>query len=368
MTLSTETRVIRYAGDDNTTVFPYPFRIFEDADLQVYITVDATGVETLKTLTTHYTVSNAGEATGGNVTMLVAPATGETLTIARELDIVQETDYVENDPFPAETHEDALDRAAMIDQQLQEKLTRTVTIPISDDTASMELPNKVTRADSYLYFDSNGEPTSVTGTTEGGDHGGLGGLSDDDHTQYHNNTRGDVRYYTKSQTYTQAETDAAIGSAITTISGQLDDHNELNNLDYASAGHTGFASSAQLTTTSGDIISYVDSEVATVTGTVGVTGGDSHDHSGGDGAQIDHGGLAGKGDDDHTQYLLANGSRQLSSDWAFGSDTISGSGRVAVGDHAAATIPSTVNVIYGTGDPPGAGGYPEGTLYIKYVA
>ena len=36
----------------------------------------------------------------------------------------------------------------------------------------------------------------------------------------------------------------------------------------------------------------------------GVTNGDSHDHSGGDGAQIDHGGLAGLTDDDHTQYLL----------------------------------------------------------------
>lgn len=35
----------------------------------------------------------------------------------------------------------------------------------------------------------------------------------------------------------------------------------------------------------------------------GVTGGDSHDHVGGDGAQIDHGGLAGLADDDHTQYL-----------------------------------------------------------------
>ena len=34
-----------------------------------------------------------------------------------------------------------------------------------------------------------------------------------------------------------------------------------------------------------------------------VTNGDSHDHNGGDGAQIDHGGLAGLGDDDHTQYI-----------------------------------------------------------------
>lgn len=34
----------------------------------------------------------------------------------------------------------------------------------------------------------------------------------------------------------------------------------------------------------------------------GVTNGDSHDHSGGDGAQIDHGGLSGVGDDDHSIY------------------------------------------------------------------
>lgn len=31
------------------------------------------------------------------------------------------------------------------------------------------------------------------------DHGALTGLDDDDHPQYHNDTRGDIRYYTKSQ-------------------------------------------------------------------------------------------------------------------------------------------------------------------------
>lgn len=40
----------------------------------------------------------------------------------------------------------------------------------------------------------------LPGTIGGGvsDHGLLTGLSDDDHSQYHNDTRGDVRYYTKS--------------------------------------------------------------------------------------------------------------------------------------------------------------------------
>lgn len=38
--------------------------------------------------------------------------------------------------------------------------------------------------------------TPASGVT---DHGMLTGLGDDDHTQYHNDTRGDARYYTKTQ-------------------------------------------------------------------------------------------------------------------------------------------------------------------------
>ena len=40
-----------------------------------------------------------------------------------------------------------------------------------------------------------------------------------------------------------------------------------------------------------------------------VTGGDDHDHVGGDGGQVDHGSLGGRTDDDHTIYALSDGSR-----------------------------------------------------------
>lgn len=39
-------------------------------------------------------------------------------------------------------------------------------------------------------------------------------------------------------------------------------------------------------------------------------------------AGVDHGGLGGLGDDDHTQYLLANGTRALTGNWAAGAFTI----------------------------------------------
>lgn len=41
-------------------------------------------------------------------------------------------------------------------------------------------------------------PVKVNGVAIGNDHGAFIGLGDDDHTQYHNDARGDARYYTKT--------------------------------------------------------------------------------------------------------------------------------------------------------------------------
>ena len=41
--------------------------------------------------------------------------------------------------------------------------------------------------------------TTIHFTEASIDHGSIAGLGDDDHTQYHNNTRGDARYYTQTQ-------------------------------------------------------------------------------------------------------------------------------------------------------------------------
>ena len=50
------------------------------------------------------------------------------------------------------------------------------------------------------------------------DHGALGGLPDDDHPQYHNNARGDARYYT------QAQVDGEIDGDISTHATETDAH------------------------------------------------------------------------------------------------------------------------------------------------
>lgn len=106
------------------------------------------------------------------------------------------------------------------------------------------------------------------------DHGNLDGLTDDDHPQYikHSLTTVISDFLVGSgagtfikKTLAEVKTILGLGSAAYTAS-----------TDYAPAA-------------------------------AGVTGGNAHDHVGGDGAQIDHGGTAGLLDDDHTQYLILAG-------------------------------------------------------------
>jgi hypothetical protein len=92
--------------------------------------------------------------------MVTAPAVGQRLVIRRVIPATQEVDYVAGDPFPAETHERALDRLTMLAQQGEEANARALVFP-SGDTASGELPNAASRADRLLGFNSLGEPVAV---------------------------------------------------------------------------------------------------------------------------------------------------------------------------------------------------------------
>ncbi len=139
MTISSEVFKKIYTGNDSTTVFPYTFKIFADTDLEVILYTVADGTETVLSLTTHYTVSDAGEDAGGNVTTVETYSSDYQIIIRRNLTYTQGTDYIENDPFAAETHETALDRLTMLVQQSQEQLDRTL-IQSSSATNQIKFP------------------------------------------------------------------------------------------------------------------------------------------------------------------------------------------------------------------------------------
>ncbi len=172
MTVSSTTVKNSYSGNGSTTEFAYGYKIFADTDLQVIIRVNSTGVETVKTLTTHYTVAGAGDASGGSITFTSGniPASGETVVIIREVPQTQAIDYIANDPFPAESHEEGLDRATMTTQQVQEELNRSIKLSRTNTMTSTEFTVGATdRANKILAFDSSGEisVTQELGTYKG---------------------------------------------------------------------------------------------------------------------------------------------------------------------------------------------------------
>jgi hypothetical protein len=157
MTVSSTTTKVSYAGNGATTVFAYTFKIFAAADLEVVLR-SAAGVEAVQTITTHYTVSGAGADAGGNVTFVTAPASGVTVIIRRALALTQGTDYVENDPFPANSHEDALDRLTFITQQMQEELDRSIKASVTNTISTVEFSTSAAdRANKLFSFDSSGD-------------------------------------------------------------------------------------------------------------------------------------------------------------------------------------------------------------------
>lgn len=165
MAISTESQVVQAAGNGVTTAFSFPYRFDADGDLVVIITSSA-GVETTQTITTHYTVSGAGESAGGTVTMVTAPASGETLTIYRDPDLTQTVDFVENDSFPAESTETALDRATMLIQRIHEILDVTTRLtPGYTGTFTSTLPSDIATANAVLKVNSSGNGWAVGPTT-----------------------------------------------------------------------------------------------------------------------------------------------------------------------------------------------------------
>jgi hypothetical protein len=157
MTISTTIIKVSYSGNGTQTVFPYTFKINAEADIQVIIRA-SNGTETVKTLTTDYSVSGVGSASGGNVTMVTAPSATETIVIRRDTTQTQTVDLVENDPFTAETVEGAFDKSVAIVQELQEEVDRSIKLSRTNTMTSTEFTvDAATRANKILAFDANGE-------------------------------------------------------------------------------------------------------------------------------------------------------------------------------------------------------------------
>ena len=156
MTVTSTNQKVSFSGNGSTTVFAYNFKIFAQTDLLVILR-SATGTETTQQLTSNYTVSGVGATSGGNVTMGVAPPSGTTLVIQRVQPQLQGLDLVPNDPFPAQSMEDALDKLVFNVQTLNEEVGRAIKASTTNVIGDTEFTTSATdRANKLFSFDASG--------------------------------------------------------------------------------------------------------------------------------------------------------------------------------------------------------------------
>lgn len=142
--LTTIAKAGPYAGAGTTGPFTVPFRFLDAAHLRVIRSVG--NVETVLALGADYTVNGVG-ASSGSVTLLAPLPVGQSLTVVRNVPATQEADYVPGDAFPAESHEQALDKLTMITQQLQDEVQRAAKLPASSPSDADALSVALLRVD-----------------------------------------------------------------------------------------------------------------------------------------------------------------------------------------------------------------------------
>ena len=121
MAVSDQPIIVAYATNGSTVAFAVPFYFRAFADLVVRYK-NSSGLIVTLALTTDYTVAGTLDpklntySAGGTVTTNTMLATG-TLYIRRKTPKAQTAVYAPDDPFPAGTHEAALDNEILIAQE-----------------------------------------------------------------------------------------------------------------------------------------------------------------------------------------------------------------------------------------------------------
>lgn len=162
MAVSTTATRVSFSGNGSTTDFAWPYEYRVSADLKVVL-VTAANVATLKTLTTHYTIAGVSDAHGGfasaTVTMITAPASGETLVIYRSPSPVQAAD-VESESDPLYALNNALDLSTYVSQALYNDALK---LPIGvTESFSNTLPDLPDDDGTVYYFGPNAARTAFS--------------------------------------------------------------------------------------------------------------------------------------------------------------------------------------------------------------
>ena len=157
-------------ADSTQLTIDFPF--FSLDDINVIVT-SAAGVDTTLTRgsgTGTFTVNGTAVDdgfSGGNATLGDTYASGTKYTIFRDIAVSRTTDFPTSGPFNISSLNTELDRIIAIEQELETAITRTLSLPDSDTTTTLTLPNVDNRKGKTLAFNASSGAVEAGPTISG---------------------------------------------------------------------------------------------------------------------------------------------------------------------------------------------------------
>ena len=229
MAINTTTRQTTAFTSGQT--FAFAFKVYEEGDVKVIRITNSTGAEEVLTITTHYTVTlndDQNANPGGSITLVssgspVNLGSGFSIVITSKVTPLQQTEITNQGGFFPEVINDVLDKAAILDQQQQSILDKTIRFPLTQTVGGLEITeNAANRAGKVVQFDGSGDLT-ILGTVDGRDVSADGAKLDTIETNAKDDqTAAEIRALVESASDSNVFTDA--------------DHSKLNGIE---AGATG---------------------------------------------------------------------------------------------------------------------------------
>lgn len=136
---------VKYTANGATTVFAYPFKMQDAAQLEVLLNDVVQG--------SGFTVSGVGNDGGGNVTFSSAPANGVVVYLRRNSDMDRETAYSESN-FLVNTVNNDQDYQTMLVQEINDKADRSLHVQ-QGSAVNTEMPSP--QANYLLAWNSGGD-------------------------------------------------------------------------------------------------------------------------------------------------------------------------------------------------------------------
>lgn len=147
-----------YTGNGVADTFSYTFKINDKTEVSVYETNDS-GVETLLTVDTDYTVNGVGVDGGGTIVRAAGALPSDyTWFIRSNFEETQVTAFTSQGAFFPDLHENAMDKLTLLIQQILDKISRTFTL---SDSYSGPLPLSLQNPDAGKVLRWNSDESGI---------------------------------------------------------------------------------------------------------------------------------------------------------------------------------------------------------------